>query len=126
MIKVNSYDIDGVVYMGEYHTGLIPGPQDIIVTGRSYQDRPHTLAWLRERGIHNMVFFNPTGRHDPDYSARVSALHKAMVFKKLFEIGIHVDIHFEDSDEQIEVILSHVEGLKTKVVKIGTGEWLHA
>ena len=35
------FDIDGVIYMGEYD-GIYPGPRDIIVTGRSIHTRRET------------------------------------------------------------------------------------
>ena len=57
MIVVNSYDIDGVIIMGEDNEGLRPGPNDVIITGRSYTQKEETLSILRGRGINNFVFF---------------------------------------------------------------------
>ena len=37
MRVINSYDIDGVIYMGEGLDGLRPGPKDIVITGRSVE-----------------------------------------------------------------------------------------
>ena len=39
---INSFDIDGVIYMGDDYDGIYPGPKDIIVTGRSI----HTLSLI--------------------------------------------------------------------------------
>lgn len=119
MNKVNSYDIDGVIYMGEHHEGLRPGPEDIIVTGRSYQERESTLAMLRGRGIYNMVFFNPLDRKDALYGRRASGKHKARVFRHLYNVGVDVRRHFEDDPIQMKVIRE--EWPEVEVVQIGNG-----
>ena len=51
---VNSFDIDGVIYMGKYG-GVFPGPHDIIITGRSKEEEPETSAMLLDKGISNNV-----------------------------------------------------------------------
>ena len=45
---INSFDIDGVIYMGEYD-GIYPGPRDIIVTGRSIHTRRETTKMLKAK-----------------------------------------------------------------------------
>jgi hypothetical protein len=54
---INSYDIDGVINMGDY-VGLQPGPNDIIITGRSVEEHDYTWEWLKKRNINNRVIFN--------------------------------------------------------------------
>jgi hypothetical protein len=46
---INSYDIDGVINLGGDYKGLRPGPNDIIITGRSYEEADYTWAWLHRR-----------------------------------------------------------------------------
>jgi len=58
MRKINTFDIDGVIFLEE-HDGIYPGPIDIIITGRSYEETEETLAMLNRKGIKNKVYFNP-------------------------------------------------------------------
>ena len=58
-MKINAFDIDGVIHLGQGACGIRPGPSDIIITGRSWEEEPETLAFLRRNGIFNLVFFNP-------------------------------------------------------------------
>jgi hypothetical protein len=48
---MNSFDIDGVIYMGNGLYGVKPHSGDIIVTGRSFQEQEETEAMLHEAGI---------------------------------------------------------------------------
>ena len=99
---VNTYDIDGVINMGRVLDGLYPSPNDIIITGRSYEETDETLRMLRARGINNIVFFNPLPF---DEKSRVtSGQHKAKVISELIEEGWQIGIHFEDDEIQIEEI----------------------
>ncbi len=41
---INSFDIDGVIYMGKYG-GVFPGPHDIIITGRSKRRRARDFGY---------------------------------------------------------------------------------
>jgi hypothetical protein len=99
MIAINTYDIDGVIFMDE-REGLRPGPDDIIITGRSYTQRNETINMLRGRGINNFVFFNPLTREDPHYSRKASGIHKAKVINHLLNCGVSVMCHFEDDPVQ--------------------------
>ena len=107
MIVVNSYDIDGVIIMGEDNEGLRPGPNDVIITGRSYTQKEETLSILRGRGINNFVFFNPLPRTHFDYSRTTSGRHKAKVLTSLYDCGTIVARHFEDDPIQIEMIKNY-------------------
>lgn len=101
-MKINTFDIDGVIYLGENYTGLRPGENDIIITGRSYEEKEYTLAYLHSIGIHNKVFFNTQDFH---YKTRLSSgEHKANVIGNLIEAGYDIQLHFEDDEVQAEVI----------------------
>ena len=56
---LNSFDIDGVIFMDKYN-GVYPGKDDIIITGRSKEERPETEAMLKSKGITNQVYYNST------------------------------------------------------------------
>ena len=87
---VNSYDIDGVITIG-----ITPRPEDIIITGRSYEEAPETLEYLHSRGIYNQVFFNPQPFEGKTRES--SGKHKADILKALYS---QVDKHFEDDEIQ--------------------------
>ena len=102
---INTFDIDGVIYFGEDFTGVRPGTEDVIITGRSFMQREETEAMLQSRGIFNTVMYNPITREDPLYSREESGRHKArciMELKKTYDIGLH----FEDDPIQITEILN--------------------
>ena len=107
---INSFDIDGVIYMGEGKTGVFPGPGDIIITGRSYEERTKTLKMLSERGIENAVFFNPL--KEVDKTRLSSGRWKASTLRHFLESGVRIGIHFEDDPIQVEVIKSLVYEIK--------------
>lgn len=110
---MNSYDIDGVIYIKGYE-GLTPTNNDIIITGRSYEEREETLTMLRERGITNRVYFNSL-----PYSKRsreASGQHKARLIKFINSTK-RIGIHFEDDPIQAEII-QRIVGNATQVVLI--------
>lgn len=100
---INTYDIDGVIYLGKYD-GLYPGKDDIIITGRSFEEEEYTLKMLHGRGIFNKVYFNKL-KYD-EKTRKTSGLHKANVIKMLIDSGIEHGVHFEDDEIQIEAIKS--------------------
>jgi hypothetical protein len=99
---INTYDIDGVIYLGKDITGVYPGPDDIIVTGRSYEESEYTLEMLQSRGILNRVVFNPLPFNEK--SRETSGKHKGLVIKNLIEQGHEHGVHFEDDPVQIQEI----------------------
>ena len=103
MLSINTFDIDGVIYMGEGRTGVRPHPWDIIITGRSISQMLETRHQLGEAGIDNHVFYNPLSRDDPKYSREESGKWKAQVLTLLRKIYI-INIHFEDDPIQIAEI----------------------
>ena len=54
-MKVNSFDIDGVIYFGEGTTGVRPCKDDVIITGRPFTDRAETIKILESRGKYNTL-----------------------------------------------------------------------
>ena len=104
-IKVNSFDIDGVIYFGDDVTGVRPCENDIILTGRPYHDREVTEKMLHSRGIYNTVYMNPLDRYDnPIYGRKASGIFKGQMINMLKDLGIEVQMHFEDDPIQIKEI----------------------
>ena len=101
---MNSFDIDGVIYINKDIIGVYPGPKDVIVTGRSFEEREATLKMLNDRGIYNKVFFNPE-MYD-NKSRTSSGVHKARVLNRLKDQGYDIVVHFEDDPIQIEQIIN--------------------
>ncbi len=90
---INSYDLDGVITIG-----VFPGPDDIIITGRSFEESVETYQYLHERGIYNAVFFQP--RYFEEKTRERSGQHKAVLLKLLIENGVRIEKHFEDDEIQ--------------------------
>jgi hypothetical protein len=106
---INSFDIDGVIYMGDTFTGVFPGPDDIIITGRSYEEFDVTNKMLKERGIYNKVFMNPLPFNQK--TRKSSGQHKARTLSYLEDIGYKIGIHFEDDPiqaEEIRKLMPHI------------------
>lgn len=106
--KINTYDMDGVITIG-----LTPRPEDIIITGRSYEEAKETYAYLHNRGIYNAVYFNPAPYETKTRES--SGQHKAKIIKLLQSNGIEVMKHFEDDEVQkaeieknTDVIVVHI------------------
>ena len=99
---INTFDIDGVIYMGKDFTGVFPGPDDIIITGRSFEEQNVTLDMLESRNIFNTVYFNPI-RFDKK-TRKTSGQHKAKIISMLLSYGYDIGIHFEDDPVQIRQI----------------------
>ena len=97
-MKVNGFDIDGVIHLGDGVCGIHPGPGDVIITGRSFEEAPETLAFLRRNGIHNPVFFNQV-EYD-EKSREGSGFHKAETIKLLWRAGLTIEYFFEDDEVQ--------------------------
>lgn len=99
---MNSYDIDGVINLGEY-VGIKPREDDIIVTGRSlYEESEYTLEWLKSVGIFNKTFLNPV--FFKDKTRENSGEHKAATLNYLLDCGYDIGVHFEDDEVQAEII----------------------
>jgi hypothetical protein len=100
--KINTYDIDGVIYLGPDYEGLTPGHKhDAIVTGRSVDERAATEQMLAERGIENVVFYNPTPFHE---KTRESSAHWKVDAIKTIDEKFGHGVHFEDDPVQAVII----------------------
>lgn len=100
-MHVNSFDIDGVIDL-EGRPGVYPGPNDVIITGRSYEEAQETLEMLEKMGINNTVCFNPLPFNQ---KTRVtSGKHKARILNELALKGVIVAVHFEDDEVQVTEI----------------------
>ena len=102
MKTINTFDIDGVIFMGDYN-GVYPSKDDIIITGRSIEEWDETSAKLKSKGIDNEVFMNPTTFSQKTREG--SGIHKATIINFLEQDrGVKVGIHFEDDPIQIREI----------------------
>ena len=90
----NGFDIDGVISVG-----IFPGPNDIIITGRSFEEQDDTMEYLSNLNIPPIpVFFN-TVKFD-EKSRVQSGQHKARLIN-----GLGITRFFEDDEIQIQEIL---------------------
>lgn len=105
---INTFDIDGVIYMGRYG-GVYPGPDDIIITGRSKEEEKETREMLEFKGITNELYMNPLPYDQK--SRESSGQHKGRTMFYLEEMGYKIGVHFEDDPiqaEEIKKIMPHV------------------
>ena len=110
---INTFDFDGVITLG-----IRPGQKDIIITGRSYEERNSTLDFLESQFIFNSVLFNPAKFNQK--SRESSGLHKANRINELWESGIRVVNHFDDDEVQIAVIKQNLK-YPTNIIHIDHG-----
>lgn len=105
---INTYDIDGVCFINDKIGGIYPGPNDVIITGRSIDEAPETDAMLAARDIHNVVFYQ---RVPFEQKTRVgSGRHKATIINTLILSGYQIGCHFEDDEIQAAEIRSLCRG----------------
>ena len=100
---MNIFDFDGVVSVGVY-----PGPDDIIITGRTIEEAAEVAEFLVPRKIFCPVYFNPIRLADrttgTDKSRTSSGNHKAAIISMLKENGVPIGNVFEDDLLQLEII----------------------
>lgn len=101
-MKIRTFDCDGVVYINPEIGGLRPEPNDVIITGRSFEERPETERMLALRSINNQVFYNSLPFDEKTRES--SGEHKARTIKVLQTSGITITAHFEDDPVQAAVI----------------------
>jgi hypothetical protein len=112
---INSYDIDGVIYINETLVGVTPRPEDIIITGRSFEEEIETVKMLKSRGINNVIYFNPLPFNE---KTRISSgIHKGLTLQTLISSGIDIGLHFEDDEIQIREIEKLVPGVNVVHIK---------
>jgi len=96
-MRINTFDIDGVINMGDYD-GVYPGKNDIIITGRSFEERDETMELLSRKGIQNAVYMNPL--RFSEKSRKSSGTFKGFMIQTLNSLGYEVMIHYEDDPIQ--------------------------
>lgn len=103
-MRINSYDIDGVIKMSQESDvkGLKPEENDVIITGRSFEEASSTLRYLHRNEIYNQVFFNP--KSFTEKTRESSGIHKGNMLVALYNDGMEITFHFEDDLIQIEKI----------------------
>ena len=114
MLNIASFDIDGVLYLGPDIPSIRPNKDDVIITGRSYEERNETLAMLQKYGklySDTQVFFNPL-----KYALKTresSGLHKSNTINEFNRISRHknIIIHYEDDEVQAAVISKNCPGI---------------
>ena len=94
---INAFDCDGVITVGIY-----PGPDDVIITGRSYDERPETEQMLAKKGIKNLVHYNQLPYDEKTRTS--SGVHKAQTLRVLKSNGVIVENFFEDDPVQWKII----------------------
>lgn len=113
--RFNTFDIDGVIYINKEIGGIYPGPNDIIITGRSYEEAPETYKMLESRGIFNLVFFNPLKYEDK--TRQSSGIHKSTIINMFKENGFSIGVHFEDDEIQAAEIRDRCPGVTVAMVQ---------
>ena len=112
-MKVNGFDIDGVIHLGNGVCGVRPGPNDVIITGRSHEEEPETSAFLLKHGITNKVYFNPLPFKVK--TRETSGIHKARTLRWLKEVKT-VDVQFFFEDDEVQ---------KAEIEKKWSGKVIH-
>jgi hypothetical protein len=114
---MNSFDIDGVIFIEEGLYGVYPGPGDVIITGRSVEEFAATRRQLDKAGVYNQIFFNPIRFEHK--SRETSGAHKARTLLMLYRSGYNINVHFEDDEVQAKIIEEALKGLTpTTVVRL--------
>lgn len=97
----NTFDFDGVVT-----EGLFPTAADVVITGRSYDERPVVEARLEQGSqLYSAarplaVFMNSLGRTN-GRTRWQSGHHKAQAIAYMLGSGAMIDRHFDDDALQI-------------------------
>lgn len=97
---INSFDCDGVINIP--NGGVYPGPDDVIISGRSILETKKTIDLLHSKGIKNKFYLNDI---DLDKKTdKASGMHKVKIIKMLYEQGIYIQNFFEDNKIQAAII----------------------
>lgn len=100
--QIKTYDIDGVINLDSMGVGIRPSsPDDIIITGRSFEESKETMDFLESNGIFNKVFFN-TVKFD-DKTRESSGQHKGRIISELLK-EFDILCHYEDDEIQMKEI----------------------
>jgi hypothetical protein len=103
---IQSFDLDGVIFINGNIPGLRPTVHDIIITGRSFEEAEGTYWALKNVGIDNRVYFN---RLLFDEKTRItSGQHKGRTLRTLISEGHNIVCHYDDDEIQIAEISKYV------------------
>lgn len=105
---MNGYDLDGVITAGKKPKKA----EDVIITGRSYEEAAETYSYLFRSGIFNPVYFNPVAFDDK--TIENSAKWKAEISKRLL-----ISIFFEDDERQAKIMREALKDVKISVRLVG-------
>ncbi len=95
----------------------MPTKEDIIITGRSIEEKPETEKFLKGLGLNNNIFYNPTAFHKKTRES--SALFKAKLIDRLMK-RYDIKLYFEDDPIQAQIIRSETN---VKVIDIIQDVW---
>jgi hypothetical protein len=99
---INTFDIDGVIFVSKEVAGVYPGPDDVIITGRCVEEMGETFRMLDDRGILNKVYFQECKFEEKTRAS--SGQHKANVLNRLLAEGWKIGFHIDDDEVQIAEI----------------------
>lgn|SRR5574343_210598 len=108
-MRISTFDIDGVIFISPEVGGVHPGPNDVIITGRSFEEQPETERMLHRRGIYNNVLYNPLPFDQK--TRETSGHHKARCIKGLQDVGYEVVCHYDDDEIQAAIIREECPGV---------------
>lgn len=106
-MNVQVFDIDGVIFISKDIQGIKPYSNDIIITGRSYEEEKETLEMLKHKGIFNKVYFNTIPYEQKTRES--SGIHKGRTLQKLISEGVNIVCIYEDDEIQIDQIKKYVD-----------------
>ena len=106
---INTFDFDGVIYFGGDNPGVRPSEGDIIITGRSFEERAKTEAWCNRFDIRNRIIYSQVP--EALKTREISGYHKALTLREL-QKTITIAIHFEDDPIQKAIIEAMVPEVK--------------
>ena len=107
---VKAFDFDGVINLGVLGIGVRPGPFDVIITGRSFQEAWYVQEFLTRYKIEAPVFYNPTPFAKKTREG--SGQHKARTVQKLKDEGVVIEAFFEDDPVQVAELKSACHWLR--------------
>lgn len=111
---IASFDLDGVILMDGL-PGVRPGPNDVLITGRSFEEYVETMEELHELGILTIPYFNPISFKD---KTRInSGQHKGNTINMLNKAGKNIVIVYDDDPIQLAEIRKLVPDVKTVLLE---------
>ena len=97
-MRINTLDIDGIIDQG----GFCLSKDDIIITGRSYEEAEEISKLMIRKKINNRIFYNPIELKNK--TRENSAQHKVIILSSLISQGYNVETHFDVDEIQVEII----------------------